>query len=79
MADTGADAIPDLTETVELSIGGKRYGGWTQVSVTRAIDAMCGNFSLTLASKDDAAGATLTIAPDDRCELRIGGETVSER
>lgn len=71
-----ADAVPDLSEKVELAIGGTVYGGWTDVSVTRAIDALTGSFSLSLSSKEDAAGALLAIRADDRCQLRIGGETV---
>lgn len=68
-----ADAI---SEKVELAIGGTLYSGWTEVSVARAIDAMCGAFRLTLSSKDDATGAPLAIAADDRCQLKIGGEIV---
>jgi prophage tail gpP-like protein len=71
-----ADAIPDLTETVELAIGGTIYAGWTEVRVTRAIDQMSGSFSLSLSWKDDAQGQPLQIAPDDRCQLKIGGEAV---
>ncbi|MGE4323391.1 MAG: phage baseplate assembly protein [Sphingobium sp.] len=67
---------PDLSETVDLAIGGTRYAGWTEVSVTRALDAMTGNFALALRSRDDAAGKLLEIAPGDRCQLKIGGETV---
>ncbi|WP_303763539.1 phage baseplate assembly protein [Sphingobium yanoikuyae] len=65
-----------IAEKVELAINGKLYAGWTEVSVTRAIDAMCGAFRLSLSSKDDAAGQLLVIAPDDRCQLKIGGEIV---
>lgn len=71
-----ADAIPDLSEKVELAIAGTVYSGWTDVSVTRAIDHVTGSFRLTLSSKDNAAGSLLVIRPDDRCQLRIGGETV---
>ncbi len=68
--------LPDLSERVELAIGGKLYAGWTDVRVTRAVDAMSGAFSLTLSCKDDPAGQLLEVAPDDRCQLRIGGEVV---
>ena len=71
-----ADATPDLTETVELAVGGKLYAGWTGVRVTRAIDAITGDFSLSLAWKDDAAAPEFPVAPDDKCQLRLGGETV---
>jgi len=75
-ADIGAGTLPDLTETVELAIGGKRYAGWTEVRVMRALDQMSGSFSLGLSWKDDAAGQPIAIAPDDRCQLKIGGETL---
>ena len=66
----------DVAEAVELSIGSRRYGGWSDVSVTRAIDQMAGSFALSLSWKDDAAGAPIAVAADDRCQLRIGGEIV---
>lgn len=69
-------ATPDLTERVELAVGGKLYAGWTGVLVTRSLDAMSGSFTLTLSSKDDAAGAMLVVEADDRCQLKIGGEVV---
>lgn len=69
-------SAPDLTENVELAIGGTRFGGWTGVSVVLALDAISGAFRLSLSTKDDAAGASIAIAPDDRCQLKIGGETV---
>ncbi|RSU57187.1 phage baseplate assembly protein [Sphingobium yanoikuyae] len=68
--------LPDLSEKVELAIGGKLFGGWTGVSVSLALDAISGAFSLSLATKDDASGAPIAIAPDDRCQLRIAGEVV---
>lgn len=70
MADGG------LSETVELAIGGRRFGGWTDITVQLALDAVSGAFSLTLASKEEAAGPLMSVEPDDRCKLMIGGETV---
>jgi prophage tail gpP-like protein len=71
-----ADAAPDLSEKVELAIGGAVYAGWSEVSVTRSLDAMSGAFALTLSSKDVAAGVVVAVAPTDRCQLKIAGEVV---
>lgn len=65
-----------VAEKVELAIGGLLYSGWTEVSVDRSLEMISGQFSVTVAWKDDASGPALTIAPDERCELRIAGETV---
>ncbi len=65
-----------VAEKVELAIGGLLYSGWTDVSVERSLDTISGQFSVSVAWKDDASGPALTIAPDDRCQLRIAGEAV---
>lgn len=70
------DATPDLSEKVELAIGGRLFGGWTGVTISLALDAISGAFALSLSTRDDAAGAPMAVAPDDRCQLRIGGEAV---
>lgn len=65
-----------VAEKVELAIAGLLYSGWTDVSVERSLDAMTGRFSVAVAWKDDASASALAIVPDDRCQLRIAGETV---
>ncbi|WP_052507990.1 phage baseplate assembly protein [Sphingomonas hengshuiensis] len=77
MADVDAVAeAAKIAERVELAIGGLLYSGWTEVSITRAIDAMSGSFELALAARADGASADLPVKPGDRCEVRVGGETV---
>lgn len=73
------DAVTEtdkLAERVELSIAGKLYANWTSVSVTRSLDALSGQFALTLASRDTTAGPELAIEKTDACKLLIAGEPV---
>jgi len=65
-----------LAEKVELAIDGKLYSGWTEVSVTRSLDMISGQFDLTLASKDRTDAERLQVKPGDRCQLRIAGAVV---
>ncbi|MEO7691294.1 MAG: phage baseplate assembly protein [Sphingomonas sp.] len=65
-----------LSEKVELSIEGTLYAGWQQVSVSRSLDSLSGNFELTLAAKATTGGADLAIKTGDRCKLLVGGATV---
>ena len=75
MAD--AQAVTDaLAERVELAIGGKLYAGWTDVTIERRLDAMSGQFTLTLASKEKSDAAEFPVHEGDRCEVRIAGEVV---
>lgn len=64
-------------ETVALKVGDKLYAGWTEVSVTRGLDAASGQFTLSLAHKDDAAAPEpFPVKAGDRCQLLIGGNPV---
>jgi prophage tail gpP-like protein len=75
MADPAALADA-LDEKVELAIGGSLYAGWTEVSVTRALDTLSGTFSLTLAPRAATADGDFPINEGDKCRLLIGGEPV---
>ena len=64
-----------MPSNITLLVGGKLYGGWEDVSVTRAIDAASGAFDLTVTER--WAGNRETpwpISPGDACEIRADDE-----
>lgn len=71
---TGAQK--SLSEKVELALGGAVYAGWTSVRISRAIDAMAGQFTLTAAIKSDGTEADYAFEAGAACALRVGGETL---
>lgn len=61
---------------VELLVGGKLYAGWTQASVSRAMDAAAGTFNLTVSDRWTPNSQPWVIEPGNKCEVRVGGEVV---
>jgi prophage tail gpP-like protein len=61
---------------VALEIGGTGYLGWTQISIERAIDAMVGNFELTLSAKDKTGAEDWPIDDGASCRVLLGGEVL---
>lgn len=67
---------------IQLLVNGKIYEGWTQMGVTRAMDASAGAFTLALTErweKEDGSGQSTEpwpILPGDACACRIDGQTV---
>lgn len=64
------------SDSVELLVGGVRFDGWLEASVTRAMDAAAGSFSLSVTDRWSHADAPWRIVPGEACEIRIGGEVV---
>ncbi|HEY1035541.1 MAG TPA: hypothetical protein VGE09_11230 [Pseudoxanthomonas sp.] len=63
-------------DKVELLIDGRLYAGWEQASVSRAMDAAAGTFSLTVLDRWSGQSEPWDIEPGDACEVRVGGETL---
>jgi prophage tail gpP-like protein len=61
---------------VELLLGGLLYAGWTEVGITRAMDAAAGTFRLALTDRWVGRDEPWEITPGDACEVRVGGEIV---
>lgn len=65
-----------MTELVTLSVRGKTYEGWKQVSVSRSIKAVSASFSLSLTDNWTEANKPWILIPGDKCEIKSNGETV---
>lgn len=61
---------------VSLRVGGRIWTGWTSMTVTRALDALCGSFELTLFDRWDGSAETWPLAPGLAVSLSLDGETV---
>lgn len=63
-------------DDVTLSVGGQRHDGWTSISVTRAIDGLCGGFTLGLAERWADQPTRFVLEAGAACTVQIGGETL---
>lgn len=66
-------------DDLELLVNGMNYSGWTDIGVTRAVDAASSAFTVTLTERwegQNGSGAQTEpwpILPGDHCEVRLGG------
>lgn len=65
-----------MSETVRLTVGGREYAGWTNISITRSIEAISGRFSLGLTERWPGQATVWPIRPGTECAVSIGGEPV---
>jgi prophage tail gpP-like protein len=61
---------------VELTVGGKRYGGWESVKISRSIEALAGSFSLSISEKWAGQDQPWPIGEGDECVISIAGVSV---
>lgn len=63
-------------DQVELLVGGRVYAGWTDLRVTRAMDRVAGDFSLSVSERWPGQSDPWRILPYDAIELRLGGDVI---
>lgn len=68
--------MAEASETVTLTVGGRRHDGWTSVGVTRAIDTLCGEFTLGLTEGWADRPAAFDLEAGAACTVAVAGETV---
>lgn len=61
---------------VTLLVGGRRYGGWKSVRVTRSIESLAGSFALDVSDRWGAQDEPWPIAEGDPCRVEIDGTVV---
>ncbi len=67
---------PDLAETVSLAIGGSLFAGWTDVTITRSLDALCGTFELSLVDRAKTDADPFSIRDGDAVRVQVGADTI---
>lgn len=71
-----------MDDQVSLLINGRQYAGWSEVAVTRALDAIAGAFAISLTERWAGDGRTPSqieawpIMNGDRCQVKIGRDVV---
>lgn len=63
-------------DEITVSINGTAYAGWKAASVSRSLDAVCGEFNVSLMDKWNILAEPMRIRPGDACQVLIGGEPV---
>lgn len=61
---------------LDLIVGGRRYGGWKSIRVTRSIESISGSFDVQAADRWADQEIPWPIAPEDPCRVEIDGEVV---
>jgi prophage tail gpP-like protein len=61
---------------VVLIVGGRRYGGWKSVRVTRSIESLSGSFALDVSDRWGGQDDPWPIAEEDPCRVEIDGTVV---
>ncbi len=61
---------------VSLVINGTEFVGWESVSVTRALSAVSGSFSLELTDRWEQGSDPVPVFPEQSCQLLLDGEPV---
>lgn len=65
-----------MADVLALLVNGKRYQRWTSMSVSSAMDACSGAFSLSLTERGDVKDEPWPILPGDECEVRVGDDVL---
>jgi len=61
---------------IELTVAGKRYGGWQSVEIVRSIEALAGGFTLSLSEQWAGQPKPWPIPDDAECSVLIEGVPV---
>lgn len=64
-----------MMESVILTVDGKQWDGWTEMSLTRSLKAIAGEFDLTVTTRWSEA-APRTIKEGQPCRVMLGQDTV---
>jgi len=61
---------------LNLIVGGRRYGGWKSIRVTRSIESLAGSFALEVSDRWGGQEISWPIAEEDACRVELDGESV---
>lgn len=63
-----------MTHRIELYLGNKIYSGWKELSVSRSLEEIAGQFTLGVTVK--AGDSPLVLKPGSECKLEINGQRI---
>jgi prophage tail gpP-like protein len=58
-----------VTEIVRLAVNGSEYAGWTDINLTRTIEAITGSFKLSITDKWSGQNQPWPIVEEDECQV----------
>ncbi len=61
---------------IRLLVGGKAYGGWKSIRVTRSIESLAGSFELEASDRWGGQDQAWPIAEEDPCRVEVDGQVV---
>ncbi len=65
-----------MADQLILTVGGREYGGWKAVSLTRGIDALVGQFTISLSERWPGQPTSWGIEAGDECKVYLGADLV---
>lgn len=65
-----------MSDELTLEVGGREISGWDQVRVTRSIEHLPSDFSLSLMDHYPGSDEKQLVTPGDPCVVRLGADTV---
>lgn len=65
-----------MDDRLSLLVGGRRFYGWTEVSVSRDLDTVSAGFEIGLTDRWEGRPERWEIEPGDACEVFIGADRV---
>jgi prophage tail gpP-like protein len=61
---------------VVLSVNGREYRGWKDITITRSLESLCGSFSMSVSERWNANQEPWPIREGDRCVVLLGGDPI---
>lgn len=68
--------MADASPVVTLKIGGRRFDGWTSVSIDNRLDALCGSFALGLTERWPGQPDRWRIEAGDEAQVLVDDEPI---
>lgn len=65
-----------MSDRIEVTVGGQKYGGWKRVRITRGIEQLTGSFELTVTDKWAIQNKSRPILPGMACSITLNGTPV---
>lgn len=65
-----------MDDAITLEVGNKRFEGWTEMSISRGIDAIAGSFELSVTDREPGKPDLWTIRAGEACRVLLGGDVV---
>lgn len=66
-----------MSDIISIEVDGQEYSGWTELSMRRSIEALCGSFEFSSMNRWAINGERWELFPGSECRIRIGDEELA--